>query len=398
MFTELRIPAGKRPMTRSEQRIAIAVGAAFTALILAAILQEFSVRKLSIVFMLVFWVLMLVLHELGHAVVARLLGWRVREIVIGFGRELWQWQIGETRLRVKLAPVEGYVLPAPVNAERVRLKSALFYAAGPGAELLLLGIVLLVFGWDAVFGPSVTMLEIALKSLAVVIIIGAGFNLLPFRTDGAVSDGLGILSSPFTSRQAIELRLLTFEMREVQERLLDGDTAGALRLVHACRDRFPDDVALHALHALVLSADGQVERARELARDILDGAGLSDADRLAWLQVQAQVELDADPPSFLVLDRALQQADRLAPGSQELLALRGASLVRRGRDEEGGSLLAEAWRQNDGSANEPTLLAYLSIAAHRVGDAAAARHFHEAFQAANGDPRLARLVQRLTGG
>ena len=211
MFTDLKIPAGRRPMTRSEARISFVFGLVITLLFLAAIFDEYAPKKLSIVFYILFWVPMLVVHELGHALLPRLLGWRVREIVIGFGRTLWQWRIGETIIRVKHAPIEGYVLPAPKEPKQTRLKSVLIYAAGPGAEFLILAMMLLWFGWDNVFNDSGHWDSLALKTLAVVISVGGGFNLLPFRTEGAVSDGLGILSSPFMSDEAIETRLLTFE-------------------------------------------------------------------------------------------------------------------------------------------------------------------------------------------
>ena len=228
MFTDLKIAAGRRPMTANETRISIVIGVAFSATMLATVFEEYSPKNLSILFMLLFWVPMLILHEAGHAVVAKLLGWRVREMVIGFGRDLWQWQIGETRIKIKLAPIEGYVLPAPMEPEHIRLKSALIYAAGPGAELLLLAIMLIVFGWETIFGESDETFRIALKSLAAVILFGAGFNLLPFRSEGAVSDGLGIISSPFMSSDAIEWRLLTFELREIQQFLETGETKKAV--------------------------------------------------------------------------------------------------------------------------------------------------------------------------
>ena len=159
MFTELRIPANRRPQTRGETLTLTIVSAVITALILLAIFEESSNGKLGAVFILLFWGPLLVLHEMGHAWMARAVGWKVKEIVIGFGRELWSWQSGDTRVRIKLVPLEGYVLPSPSDAEGMRWKSARIYAAGPGIELLLLAALLLVFGWDTVFGSSESVVD-----------------------------------------------------------------------------------------------------------------------------------------------------------------------------------------------------------------------------------------------
>ncbi|MDH4125182.1 MAG: site-2 protease family protein [Gammaproteobacteria bacterium] len=392
MFTDLKIPAGRRPLTISESRIAAIAGTLFALMILIAVFEEFSAPRLSLAFIILFWAPLLVLHELGHALAARLLGWQVREIVIGFGQELWRWQSGATQLRIKLLPLEGYVVPAPPDASRLRLKSALIYAAGPGAELLLLAFLLATFGPDTVFGDALGARQVAVQSLAIAILLGAGFNLLPFRTDGGVSDGLGILSSPFMSEQSIQLRLLSFELRQMQELRNSGDTLRALELSTQCLQRFPGNLALQLAHAAALAAHRQTDAARAYVREHLNDGNLQAAPRRAWLQTQAQIELDADEPSWLVLDLALQKALADAPQAAGLRALKGAALVMRGRHDEGGALLADAWRSNDGSASDAEMLAYLTIAAQRRGDRAAAEHFRSSFIAIN---RCRWLAERL---
>ena len=397
MFTELKIPAGRRPMTQSEARISTVFGLVITLLFLAAIFDEYSPKKLSIVFYVLFWVPMLVVHELGHAITARLLGWRVREIVIGFGRTLWQWQIGETRIRVKLAPIEGYVLPAPVDPKQTRLKSFLIYAAGPGAELLVLAMMLLWFGWDTVFNDSDLVWLVALKTLAVVILVGAGFNLLPFRVEGAVSDGLGLLSSPFLSDEAIETRLLTFELREIQALLENDDAEGALRSLKPLLQKHPENFALQLKHGAALSASRKDDDARDYVCRRLAAPKMPDIKRREWLLLQAQIELNAEKAEYLTLDLALQKALSITPDASDLNATKGASLVQRGKFEDGGNLLADAWRRNDGSADDAMMLAYLAIAASRMGDASASEHFASAFRQVNRSRALQRRVAATIG-
>lgn len=394
MFTELQIPAGRRPLSRAEAQVSAVVGIAFTIMILVAVFDEFSASRLSILFILLFWVPMLVLHEAGHAVAAKLLDWQVREIVIGFGRELWRWQIGETRIVVKLAPVEGYVLPIPRSAQNIRLKSMLIYAAGPGAELLLLALMLLVFGTNYVFGDAGSPGQVAIQSLAIAILLGAGFNLLPFSTGGGVSDGLGIISSPFMSDEAIQTRLLSLELRDVSRLLAAGDNGDALSSVQRLLEQYPENPVLKDLYASALAADRQLEKAREYVRHQVAAAAEDPAHKVAWLKRQARIELEADEPAWLVFDLAVQKAAGLSPRSLDVRALRAAAMVLRGQAEEGGEELANVWRSNNGEIDDAELLAYLTIAAKRVGNVAAFGRFGSAFAQVSRSARLKNLVEQ----
>jgi hypothetical protein len=395
MFTELQIPAGRRPLSRAEVQISAIAGIAFTIMILIAVFDEFSASRLSVLFILLFWVPMLVLHEAGHALAAKLLDWQVREIVIGFGHELWRWQLGETRIVVKLAPVEGYVLPVPRSAQKMRLKSMLVYAAGPGAELLLLATLLLVLGKDYVFGDASSLEQVAAQSLAIAILLGAGFNLIPFTTAGGVSDGLGIISSPFMSDETIQMRLLSVELRDVARLLAAGDSAGALNSLQRMRTQLPENPVLEDLYAKALAADGRLEEAREYVRQQLADAAGDAAREFAWLKRQARIELVTEEPAWLVFDLAVQKAAALVPASLDVRALRAAAMVLRGQAAEGGEELANVWRSNNGELDDAELLAYLTIAAKRVGSPNAVARFRTAFEQVNSDERLESLLIRL---
>jgi len=48
-------------------------------------------------------------HELGHFALAKLIGMKVEEFAMGFGRALWGFKRGETSYRINLIPLGGYV-------------------------------------------------------------------------------------------------------------------------------------------------------------------------------------------------------------------------------------------------------------------------------------------------
>ncbi len=53
--------------------------------------------------------LLVVGHELGHYLVAKLVGIKVEEFSVGFGRPLLRWQRGETMYGVRMLPLGGFV-------------------------------------------------------------------------------------------------------------------------------------------------------------------------------------------------------------------------------------------------------------------------------------------------
>ncbi len=54
-------------------------------------------------------VVMIMIHELGHFVTAKLSGMKVTEYFLGFGPKIWSFRRGETEYGVKILPLGGYV-------------------------------------------------------------------------------------------------------------------------------------------------------------------------------------------------------------------------------------------------------------------------------------------------
>ena len=69
------------------------------------------------------WLALLV-HELGHALVARLLGVRVWSISLGRGPVLWQGKVGYSQVRVALFPIHGEVRLYDGDAEDLGYEEA----------------------------------------------------------------------------------------------------------------------------------------------------------------------------------------------------------------------------------------------------------------------------------
>jgi membrane-associated protease RseP (regulator of RpoE activity) len=83
-------------------------------------------------------VLMVMLHEFGHYLVAKRSGMKVTEFFVGFGPRLWSFHRGETEYGVKAIPAGGYVrIIGMTNMEEVDPadESRTFRQATPGKRL-----------------------------------------------------------------------------------------------------------------------------------------------------------------------------------------------------------------------------------------------------------------------
>lgn len=54
------------------------------------------------------FLILIIIHEFGHFIAAKLLGVRVNEFAVGFGPKLFKWGKGETKYAINLIPLGGY--------------------------------------------------------------------------------------------------------------------------------------------------------------------------------------------------------------------------------------------------------------------------------------------------
>jgi len=102
-----------------------------------------SPARWAIPLMALFWIPLLFVHEAGHALMARALGWRVERVVIGFGAPWHTLVLGGVPIELRSLPVEGFVQTRPADGIARPGPHAAIYFAGPGIELLLAGLLVL---------------------------------------------------------------------------------------------------------------------------------------------------------------------------------------------------------------------------------------------------------------
>ncbi len=189
----------------------------------AEVCTNYTPVKLSVLLFVLFWIPLLALHEAGHALMAKLVGWQVVQVVIGMGRSLGSFRLGSTSIEFQLLPLEGFVRSMPRNLNLPGFKNALIYLAGPGIELMLAAAILWANGPDRLLSPSDQYGTILWQSLALAATVGGVLNLVPHAVQTSSgrmipNDGLGILLSLF--RPASAYKTLATEGKVGQNRSL----------------------------------------------------------------------------------------------------------------------------------------------------------------------------------
>lgn len=243
------------PKQSSDKWIAFGFGAVMAGLFAAEILRDVRPQRLGAPIFLAAWIVLIAIHELGHAVVARLVGWRVIELVIGFGPVVADAEFRGTRVRIHLFPISGFIRPAPTQRGAARAALAAIYLAGPVVELLAAAAVGFAIGWDTLLTPSGELGVITAQAFAAAAVLGAAVNLIPLRTgDGHTTDGLGVVLAAFMPTAHFD-GLRAAPLVEDGERLLAaGEGTAALALFEAALTEAPDVLALHIGVARSLAA------------------------------------------------------------------------------------------------------------------------------------------------
>ena len=114
----------KQPTSKPEKIFLLVMSLAFFSMMVMEILTNYEPKKLGAVLFVVFWIPLLFIHEFGHAMMAKFLGWRVNRIVIGVGKVLTQTRFLNAPMEIRMIPLEGFVQIAPKVLQFARLKHA----------------------------------------------------------------------------------------------------------------------------------------------------------------------------------------------------------------------------------------------------------------------------------
>lgn len=296
-------------------------GVLVTGLLIAEVVVDHEPKKLTGLFIIFAWMPLVVIHELAHAFCARLLGWRVCRVVVGFGPRIGSLRVLDVDVEVRLVPIEGFVLPAPRTLRGVRWKSSLIYLAGPGVELLLVLLCWLAIG-EPLYRSTEKIPLLGLQAACLAALLGAGWNLVPrsiVTASGKMwSDGMGAIASFFEPASRFEQQIALPVIIEFERLARHGRWADA---VDACRRALADGCKSELLERCLVQGLAQVGEYREalghsrsLAGDVAADEPARDLE-VAMLGLAAEVdeaENEAESRARRALDKSPRDAIALA--------------------------------------------------------------------------------------
>jgi tetratricopeptide (TPR) repeat protein len=289
-----------------------------------------------------------VLHELGHAVAARLVRWPVYQVAIGwFGKPIFRRKVSGVLVQINSVPVGGFTYTGP-SGERVS-RGAAFLVYGGGPAMNAIAAVLLL---PTVLNPTSSMEEGLLLGTmffwANIICLGISLYPMACSTPYGPADTDGtVLWKTIFHWPTLERSLLSngryMEALALRE---SGQLPEALELLEKSTPESPPlRLAWNVLRAILQMDSGSPAKARELFLAFIKEQQTQDRsieailkNNLAWANL-----LIGDPVLHEESLAATEQAVRDLPSMALVKGTRGSILIQVGRAAEGVPLVLESF-------------------------------------------------------
>lgn len=312
-----------------------------------------------------FFILSIIPHELGHALVAYLVGWRVFAIVVGLGKRVFKFKLFGIIFSFHRLPVCGFIQNTPIDARWFRTKQFLIVAAGPAVNATMVVIVVLI---SRAVG-SISYPAILFLITNFLVLVG---NLYPshFKPLNADTDGKKLLDIVFRRKKSSEeLRALRFALEAAMRRDEYKDTQGALDWCNKGLALFPKDFNLLTVNASLCLDTGDYRQARETFLQLLPNETKLNRKRISMLNNIAYADALTDDPELLPeADAYSKEAYDSVPWSPPIIGTRGTVLVAMGRFQEGIELLKESFVKHNAPRGKALNACHLAIAYAQMGN------------------------------
>ena len=313
--------------------------------------------------LLAFLPVVVVLHEMGHAVASFLVGHRILAVGIGVGPGVAVW-LGRLALAIGLLPVGGYVVSGSVDPRGYRSKRLFVGGAGLAVNALLIAASPLLDG------PSGTAGFFALANVLVLV-----ENLVPYTLKTAQgpirTDGLGLLRTALDSEWRLREERGRFAVVAATLAGKRHDWEDAQRIADEAFVLNPGSQALRTWLGETAAASGDQASARAIFRELVDEdmraklptlASRDVVSRATHLNNLAWADLMLDDAGLV--DEALEaSAGALAmlPDHPGIRATRAFALIVSARPGEGIELGRAAYAKTKEARARASLACVLAI-------------------------------------
>lgn len=289
------------------------------------------------------FVLSIVIHELGHALAAWVLGLRVFRICIGSGKPLLSASIGALALEWRALPLSGLTMVAPTSTHGLYPKQAFVLFCGPLFNVLAAGLPFLLLPAYRVLQTPFLAVMVFFNGLAFL------FALIPRRVKTlqgiAISDGLALFQLKSQPQFRPENALAARYSSEAERLRQLGRCDEARTWLEKGSLLFPGNAIIADSNALIMMDEGRYEDARDLLTRVLSDECLEPilrpgiANNLAWTNI-----LCGRPELMEEVISLAEEAYQASPLMPSVMGTQGLALVLKGEIVDGLNLLSRALR------------------------------------------------------
>ncbi len=336
---------------------------------------------LNLFFFYLFLVVTILPHELGHAFAARLLGFKVSKIVMGFGKTIFTKKLFGIEIEFRPILLGGVTLAAHKDKDWFRLKQFGFILAGPLVNVLLILFICLLFPatdfWR--FGNlmhGLALAQIFLYTNIYKLIVNLWPRTILTSAGKIPSDGLSLCKTWFLEQKAMDDNHAAWFLIEALELQRKGQPVEAIAWIEKGLQLYPENINLQNCNGIFLIEAREYEKARECFLKLLSQTNNP-------LTTQAFFQ-----NNIAYVDALSGRADLLAEAddfSQKTLAIlgwhpaikgtRGTVLLELGDFDQAIPLLLAAMNEQVEISNKAQNACFISIAEAKRGDLTAGKKY-----------------------
>ncbi|HEU6449489.1 MAG TPA: site-2 protease family protein [Verrucomicrobiae bacterium] len=343
-----------------------------------------------------FLILSIIPHELGHAIVARMVGWRVFRIIIGIGKAVEKFRLFGFDFEIHVLPVGGITRIAPVDVNWLRTKRFFVVLAGPAVNVFIAAVIWFFQPDEWLFDRLPLWLH-ALHLFLIANIVLAVFNLLPYKNKiyGVGSDGKQILKCFFPDKLETELVLGAYYVLEAELRRDEGDIAGAREWCERGITKYPDNLNLLNMQGILCLATGDYGSAREIFKRLLDRETKPGLLRYVLMNNVAYTDALLEDPQLLPeADKYSIEAYGALSSQPAIIGTRGTVLLMQGKLPEAIQLLTESFEAHAVARAKAENACFLAMAYARSGNPEQGKKFLNIAKELRSDAQLISRVEK----
>lgn len=348
---------------------------------------------------ILFNILTIPLHELGHVLVGRLMNFRIFAVFIGVGQPVLKARRFGIQWELRQIPLGGATLMGSPDGQHYRLRRFIAILAGPAVHAALCGLSLLYYltPLARLVHPWVNILVSCFLWVNLVLLV---INLFPHKVGSGYgqigSDGLQMIEILGMPQAKVDEHLSHYDLMDAIDAINREDLQAASTAVQEGLKRNPTSEQMINVRGVIELSRGEIGRSRATFVELLEARPNLQPEMKYLLQNNiACTNIYLDDPALLPqADAFSAEAYQNAPWQPEFSGTRGAVLIELGQVDEGLPLVQDAMQKAVTAHSKALDACFVAIGEARRGNAAEARRYLDAARQLDPDCLLLAMTER----